>query len=92
MPRFRRGVDVVPVGDEAIVYEEDTGGVHQLDHIAAFVCAQFDGRQTLEDVIDSLDASFSEDRQRIEADVIGLVHELAVKGLLEGNVLKQKTS
>ena len=84
VPRLRGDIEFVPVGDEAVLYEAGTGGMHQLDPIAAVVCGFIDGQRRLGEVIDELDQIFDESKTTIEADVLWLVRHLGGKGLLEG--------
>ena len=48
VPRFRAGVAFVPVKDEALLYIEDTGELHQIDAIGAIICRVFDGHTSIE--------------------------------------------
>lgn len=84
VPRFRAGVAAIPVADEAVLYEEDTGALHQLDPIATVVCGMFDGRTSTGQAVDELAAAFGADRDVVEADVLRLVRQLAGVGLLDG--------
>ena len=84
VPCFRDPVDGVPVADEAVLYESDTGDLHRLDHIAAIVCSRFDGVLTVREIVDDLSAEFGAPREVIEADVLALVGNLGSKGLLVG--------
>ena len=83
-PKFRNEVAVVPVEDEAVLYEEDHGALHQLDRIATIVCSYFDGRTALADAIEELSGAFGAPAEVIEADVLALARELGAKGLLVG--------
>ena len=84
VPRFRADVVTIDVGDEAVLYEETTGALHQLDPIGAVVCAFFDGRTSIEDTVAELAAAYSADPATIEADVLELTRGLGRRGLLEG--------
>lgn len=81
VPRFRDDVVAVPVKDEAVLYEEETGLLHQLDPIATIVCSLFDDKTALAEVVDQLVAAFAVDRDVIEGDVLRLVHEFGRLGL-----------
>lgn len=83
-PRFRSHVALVPIEDEAILYEDGVGTLHQLNASAAAVCALFDGEVTLATLVEDLDAVLEEDRARLETDLLQLTRDLATKGLLEG--------
>jgi len=82
VPRFREQVVAVPVQDEAVLYEEDTGALHQLDQIATIVCNLFDGHHAIEQITDDLVAAFGADRSVIQEDVLALARDLGQKGLL----------
>ena len=84
VPRFRAEVIAVPIEEEAVLYEEDTGGLHRLDPVALTVCALFDGQRPLEVVIDELVAAYGAPKRVVEADVLALARELADKGLFSG--------
>jgi hypothetical protein len=82
VPRLRDMVVAVPVKNESVLYEEDTGAVHQLDPIATLVCGMFDGERSIERVVGELTAAFGADRSVIETDVLGLTRDLGRRGLL----------
>ena len=81
VPRFRELVAVVPVQDEAVIFEEDTGALHQLDPIATVVCSLFDGHRAIHQIVAELVAAFGADRSVVETDVLALARDLGEKGL-----------
>ncbi len=81
VPRFRDQLVLVPVQNEAVLYEEDTGAMHQLDPIATVVCGLFDGKRSLMQLVNELSTAFETDRAMIETDVLSLVRTLGRKGL-----------
>ncbi len=83
-PQLRDHVAIVPVEQEAILYEEQVGQLHQLNPTAAAVCSLFDGEVSLATLIDDLAAVFQGDATEIEADVLAMTRELGRKGLLVG--------
>jgi hypothetical protein len=83
VPRFRDPVATVPVAQEAVLYEQDTGDLHRLDHVAALVCSLFDGQTSVAQAVDELAEAFSAPHETIEADVLLMVRDLGRKGLLE---------
>jgi hypothetical protein len=83
-PRFRDGVIVLPVGDEAVLFEEDRGMLHQLDVTGALVCSYFHDGFSVSHIADELADMFSADREVIERDVLEMVRSLGRLGLLEG--------
>ena len=89
VPALREGVVVVPVKDEAVLYEEDTGRLHQLDPIATVVVGLFDGQSSIEQTVSDLAEAFGADRGVVEHDVLTLVRDLGRKGLfadVEGHI------
>jgi hypothetical protein len=83
VPQLRSGVTVVPVGDDAVLYDERTGAMYQLDVIAATVCRRFDGRASLRELANALAREFAAPHAIIEMDLLGLVRQLDVEGLFE---------
>jgi hypothetical protein len=84
VPRFRDAVATVPVAEEAVLYEGDTGDLHRLDAVGSVVCSLFDGRTSIATAVDELVAAFGAPRDTIQTDVVSLVRELGSKGLLVG--------
>jgi len=84
VPRFRAEVAAIPVADESVLYEEDTGTLHQLDAVATVVCSMFDGSSSMGEAVDELAEAFGADRDVVGADVLRLVRHLAGMGLLDG--------
>ena len=84
VPGLRDQVVVVPVKDEAVLYEEDTGRLHQLDPIATIVVGLFDGQSSLDQTVTELAAAFGADREVVQNDVLALARDLGRKGLFDG--------
>jgi hypothetical protein len=84
VPRLRDAVVAVPVAEEAVLYDEDTGDLHRLDEVAAIVCSRFDGSTSVERAVNELAAAFGAPREVVGADVLAMVRELGRKGLLDG--------
>ena len=84
VPRFRADVATVEVGDEAVLFEEDTGNLHQLDPIATIVCGFFDGQTSIADVVTDLAEGFDAPRETIETDVLAMIRRLGRLGLFVG--------
>jgi len=84
VPRFRDEVAFVPVADEALLYVEATGELHQLDAIGAVTCRVFDGTTSIEAAATQLADAFGAPRQQVEADVLAFAERLGGYGLLEG--------
>ncbi len=84
VPRLRSGVELVAMQDEAVLFEEETGRLHQLDPIASLVCRCFDGETSIASVAKELGEGFGEEPSAIERDVLAMVTQLGRLGLLEG--------
>ena len=84
VPRFRAEVAFVPVKDEALLYIEDTGELHQIDAIGAIICRVFDGHTSIEVAATGLADAFDAPREQVEADVLAFAERLGGYGLLEG--------
>lgn len=84
VPTFAAGVTLVPVEDEAVLYDETGGTLHLLDPIGALVCRLFDGDASVAVLTAELSEAFEVEPARIEADVLGLVRSLGGHGLLAG--------
>lgn len=84
VPRFRDEVAFVPVKDEALLYVEATGELHQLDAIGAITCQVFDGTTSIAAAASQLADAFGAPRQQVEADVLAFAERLGGYGLLEG--------
>lgn len=84
VPRFRAEVAFVPVEDEALLYVEATGELHQLDAIGAVTCRVFDGTTSIEAAATQLSEAFGAPRQQVETDVLAFAERLGRFGLLDG--------
>lgn len=83
-PLLREDVTPIPVEDEALLYDERSGTMHQLNRTAAVVCSLFDGRVKLVELIADVVEVFEGDPQQIETEVMAMARELGRKGLLVG--------
>lgn len=83
-PRLRDHVTLVPVEQEALLYEEGAAAIHQLNSSAAAVCALFDGEVPLHVLIDDAAAVFEAERSEVAVDILELARDLGRKGLLVG--------
>ncbi len=83
VPRLPRGV--------RLRRDEARGGwvllaperILQPDPVAVEILTRVDGRATLAEIVDSLVAAFSAERERIDADVRSFLDNLAEKGFVE---------
>jgi hypothetical protein len=84
VPAFRDEVEFVPVGEEAVLYVEETGRLLQLDPIGAVVCRLFDGRTSIDAATDELAEAFEAPREVVANDVQTFVAQVGRFGLLVG--------
>ena len=84
VPRLREPVAAIPVADEAVLYEEDIGRLHQLNPTGAAVCGFIDGDTPLESMIGALASRYGMEPAEIRDDVVEMVRALGRKGLLNG--------
>jgi pyrroloquinoline quinone biosynthesis protein D len=83
VPRLPRGV--------RLRRDEARGGwvllaperILQPDGVAVEILTRVDGQSSLAEIVDSLAAAFSAERERIDADVRGFLGNLAEKGFVE---------
>jgi coenzyme PQQ biosynthesis protein PqqD len=83
VPRLPRGV--------RLRRDETRGGwvllaperILQPDTVAVEILTRVDGRSSLAEIVDSLVAAFSAERERIDTDVRGFLGNLAEKGFVE---------
>lgn len=76
VPRVRPQVTLVPVADEAIIYDEESGALHRLDAVATSVCALLDGETSIGAAVERLTEMYGADPDVIEVDVLALVERL----------------
>ena len=70
-----------PEGEEAILFNPDTGGVLLLNETAAFIYRLLDGAHDAEAIVGRLTAEYEVGRAEAEADVAELLGRLAAAGL-----------
>lgn len=84
VPHLHEAMVMVEVADEAVLYDESSGHLHQLDAIGTVVCALFDGETTIRAMADDLAEAFGASRNTVEHDVLEMVRELGRAGVLAG--------
>jgi len=84
VPRFRDEVAFVPVKDEALLYVERTGQLHQLDPIGTVICQVFDGDTSVDAAADTLADVFQAPSEQVAVDVLEFARRLGGYGLLDG--------
>lgn len=65
---------------EGFIVDSRTGTLHHLNPIAAEIWGWIDGRRSEEDLAELLRGRYEVDRETADADVRGLLGELAAKG------------
>ena len=71
-----------PEGDEAILFNPDTGGVRLLNETAAFIYRLLDGEHDEETIVARLMDEYEVGREEAAADLARLVEQLAAAGLV----------
>lgn len=84
VPRPRRGVVMVPVADEAVLFDERTGDVHALDSLATLMWQCFDGAATIGEIAVDVADVFSVTERAALNDLEQLTVDLAARDLLDG--------
>jgi len=70
---------------EAAVLNLNTGVYNGLDEVGASVWRMLDGPRRVDELVDALLGEYEVDREECQRDVIALLGELAVRGLVEIN-------
>ena len=81
-PRPRAAVTTLPLDDELVLYEPESGQAHVLNPTAAHIWTLCDGERTVEAVSEALAAAYGVDYARASADVRTLISGLVEAGLL----------
>ncbi len=68
---------------EAAILNLKTGVYYGLDDVGASVWRMLDGPRRVDELIDALLGEYEVDREECQRDVIALLGELAVRGLIE---------
>ncbi|HLK80704.1 MAG TPA: PqqD family protein [Xanthobacteraceae bacterium] len=68
---------------EAAILNLKTGVYYGLDDVGASVWRMLDGPRRVDELIDALLGEYEVDRDECQRDVIALLGELAVRGLIE---------
>ena len=77
-------VTAVELDGESVLYDETSGGLHQLDALATVVWDRLDGIATLDDLAADLSETFAADPDRVRRDLVTFVRQLGRQHLLEG--------
>jgi len=68
---------------EAAILNLKTGVYYGLDDVGASVWRMLDGPRRVDELVDALLGEYEVDREECQRDVIALLGELAVRGLIE---------
>lgn len=83
-PVFTPEVSRVCLDGEAVLFDERSGSLVQLNAMATVITSCFDGTSTVADIVDDLAEAFATDASPVRHDVLALVRRLADLGLLQG--------
>ena len=83
-PRVRAGLAVVEVDGEAVIYDEESGGLHHLNPTATLILQLCDGEATVKELSADLAGAYRAPADEVEQSVRRLLRELRRAGLLEG--------
>lgn len=83
-PRGTGGTHTRALGDERVVYDPATHAVAVLNESAAFILEQCDGTRTVAAILGALEARYAAPRERLRADLLATLADLAARKLLDG--------
>lgn len=89
VPIRRPSVAGVELDGEAVLYDEASEAVHQLNFTATIAWSCFDGSGTLDELIVDVASVYEVGADVVRAGMLELTRELGRKGLLEGVVARQ---
>ena len=89
VPIPRPTVVGVELDGEAVLYDEATESVHQLNPTATIAWSCFDGSGTLDELIADVASVYEVGAEVVHAGMLELTRELGRKGLLEGVAARQ---
>lgn len=81
-PKRASNVTVQDVGEEVLVLNLATNELHHLNVTASWVFGRCDGIATVQSIIADLVASFAVDPSFAEADVMNVLEQLRLRGLI----------
>jgi hypothetical protein len=84
VPVPKATVEAVELDGQALLLDELSGNVVELDKVATLVWACFDGCSSIDELVADLSSEFLSDPDRVRSDVIALSIELGRHGMLEG--------
>jgi PqqD family protein of HPr-rel-A system len=84
-PQTRQDLAVVVLDGEAVVYDEDSGGLHHLNPTATIVFQLCDGTATIREMSTEIAEAFGIPAEDVEREVRALLRGLRTSGLMDGN-------
>jgi radical SAM protein with 4Fe4S-binding SPASM domain len=83
-PKGVAGTHARTLGSERIVYDPATHEVVVLNETAAFVLERCDGAHSVAEILRALEERYAAPRERLSADLQGVLADLAARKLLQG--------
>jgi PqqD family protein of HPr-rel-A system len=83
-PQTRQDLAVVVLDGEAVVYDEDSGGLHHLNPTATIVFQLCDGTATIREMSSEIAEAFGIPANDVEREVRALLRGLRRSGLMNG--------
>lgn len=83
-PQTRQDLAVVVLDGEAVVYDEDSGGLHHLNPTATIVFQLCDGTATVREMSSEISEVFGIPVDDVEREVRALLRGLRKSGLMDG--------
>jgi len=81
-PKRSASVTVQDVGDEVLVLNRATNELHHLNGTASWIFRRCDGNSTVQSIIADLVASFAVESSVAESDVMVVLEQLRLRGLI----------
>jgi hypothetical protein len=85
MPAPDPAVYTVELDGEAVLLDQDTGGLHLLNSTGTLVWLCLDGQSTLAEIAADIADGLRADPSRVRDDVLALARQFADEGLLTGS-------
>lgn len=77
------GITVREMEGETIFLDPDETSIHVADEVGGFIYRQFDGKKTLEHVLQSILNEYEVDRITAETDLFNFVHNLMAQKIVK---------
>lgn len=82
--RYRRAgrVDWVVAGDEAVLFDSESGALFELDPSATTIWTALDGTRSLDEITETIAASVDASRDAVREDVVAFCATLSEQDLI----------